>query len=91
MSFKSNGLNKINEIGSVGFGKGSVRNKYGYVTVDDAAAVEANGYFNSVADRLSVGDQIDASLDVDATASLKCYVVTSVTGGVVQIAAQTTA
>ncbi|WP_057464470.1 hypothetical protein [Pseudovibrio sp. POLY-S9] len=89
--FKTSGINKICEIGSVGTGKGSVRNKHGYLTVDDAATVEANGYFNDAADMLIKGDQIDATLDVDALPRLKCYVVTSVADGVVQIAAQTTA
>jgi|GEM_PF-2712138 len=59
---------------------------YSLVTNDDWVTVNAAGYFNSVADILEKGDQIIATVDVDATPQLRLLVVTDVTGGVVSIA-----
>ncbi|WP_321337912.1 hypothetical protein [Breoghania sp.] len=90
MAFKASGFNKINEIGSIGTGKGSVKNKHGYVTPDDAATVETAGYFDEIADQLNVGDQLDISLGVPDAPALKLYIVTTNVAPVA-IAALTTA
>ncbi len=59
---------------------------YSLVTTDDWATVNAAGYFNTAADVLEKGDQIIATLDVDATPQLRMLVVTDVSAGVVSIA-----
>ena len=47
---------------------------YGYRTVDNAAAVEANAYFDgAVGNGLNVGDVIIATLDTDGTPLTKLY------------------
>lgn len=58
-----------------------------YATNDAAAAVEAAGFFNSMANDLPVGSIIFASLDLDGTPTAKQYVVTANTGTVVTVAA----
>ncbi len=61
------------------------------VTTDDAAAFQAAAALNILAPHLTKGDQINATLDVDATPVRKGYVVTSATGATpVVIALQTT-
>lgn len=61
--------------------------KWAYATNDTAAAVEGAGFFNPIAAQLRVGDQIDASLDLDGTPARKDYMVTSIAAGVVTIIA----
>ena len=91
MAFVQNGISRIQTTGSVGVGAGSVRSVSHYVTNDDAATVQAGGYFDPAANQLVVGDVIMASLDLNgATPQLKIYIVTTNTGTVVTIAPQTT-
>lgn len=53
---------------------------------DDAATVEASGYFNGLAADLQVGEFIVARLDLDGTPKGKIYMVTGNTGTVVTVA-----
>jgi hypothetical protein len=85
-----NGVIRLIDHG-VAIGNGLNKNicKYMLATNDAAAAVEAAGYFNSMADTLVVGTQIDASLDLDGTPARKDYIVSANAGGVVTITAAT--
>ena len=58
---------------------------WGYRTADDEAAVETAGYFNEVADLLSVGDRILIHLDSDGTDTSEETWVTAIASGVVTI------
>lgn len=91
MAFLQAGLSRIQSTGSIGIGAGSVKSVLHYATNDDAAAVQATGYFNDAAGLLALGDVVFASLDLDSTPALKNYIVSANTGSVVTIAAQTTA
>jgi len=62
-----------------------------YVTADDRAAVETAGYFNALAKRVKAGDHIDCTLGFGGSIVRRNYVVTSVSSGVVAIAAQNVA
>lgn len=90
MAFALTGLKCISHLGSIGTGSGSVKKLFSYVTNDDAATVQAAGYFNSVAAQFSVGDVIIASLDLDGSPLMKNYVVTAASATAVTIALQTT-
>jgi hypothetical protein len=91
MSFELNGFKRVSTVGAIGNGPGSVKSICTYHTNDDAAAVEANGYFNGLANDLAKGDIIMAGLDIDGGPKLKNYIVTNIAAGAVTIAAQTTA
>lgn len=92
MAFNIKGWQRIGPIGTYGTGAGATKYKHGYVTEDDAAAVQTAGYFNSLSGQLNKGDQIDVTLDVDATPVRRDYVVTSANGAaVVVVAAQNVA
>lgn len=92
MAFNLDGFKRLASVGAIGTGTGSVKALCTYHTNDDAAAVEAAGYFNSLAPNdLRAGDIIMAGLDIDGTPALKNYIVTAVTATAVTIAAQTTA
>lgn len=54
-------------------------------TDDDIATIETAGYFNGLADVLQVGEVIKARLDLDGTALLRHYIVSSNTGSAVAI------
>jgi hypothetical protein len=74
-------------------GAATTKYRYGYVSADAAATVEAAGYFDAATTLLNPGDTIDAVMAVGGTPVLKSYVVTSnavATGGHVVIALQTT-
>jgi hypothetical protein len=60
--------------------------KWMYVTDDAHATVTGAGYFNGAADRLTVGDQIDASTGMSGTPAGRHYIVTANAGGVVTVA-----
>lgn len=77
MAFVVSGFKTITHIGSVDGAAGANRSMHGYVTNDDAAAVEAANYFLSIHARLKVGDQIHCSLDMDGTPIGRSYVVTA--------------
>jgi hypothetical protein len=81
------------EIGYVTIGAVKQLNyQHTLVTTDDASAVQSAAALNILAPYLNKGDQIDATLDVDATPVRKNYVVTSATGATpVVIALQTVA
>ncbi|MBS7545688.1 hypothetical protein [Ancylobacter oerskovii] len=91
MAFNMQGLKRFADGGVIGTGAGSVKGLFDYQTTDAAAAVEAGGYFNAAAGLLSIGSKIFASLEVGTATKAKTYVVTSNTGTVVTIAAQTVA
>lgn len=93
MAFLALGLKRITHVGAVGTGAGSVRSFWAYITEDDAAAVETSGYFNAfqaAGGDMRKGDVIMASLNVDATAALKFYLVSAVTQSAVTLAQLTT-
>lgn len=91
MAFKLEGFKRLASLGAIGTGAGSTRTFCTYHTNDDAAAVEASGYFNGLAPNdLRKGDIIMAGLDIDGTPMLKNYIVTNVTASAVTIAKQTT-
>ncbi len=56
-----------------------------YGTIDKAADVDTDGYFNSAADMLRVGDMIIGNVDTAATAQCGIFVVRSNSGGVVNV------
>lgn len=85
MAFVFAQFKPISHIGAIGTGPGSVRQLCSYITNDDAATVEATGYFNSLAKQLSVGDQILCSLDLDGTPQFKAYMVSAISAGVVTV------
>lgn len=85
MAFNAYGFKTVTHIGSVDGSAGSNRALHAYVTNDDKAAIETAGYFNSLSDRLKVGDIILASADMDGTPALYGYVVSSNAAGVVGI------
>ncbi|SNZ20949.1 hypothetical protein [Cohaesibacter gelatinilyticus] len=91
MAFQLNGFVRLASIGAVGSGANATKALCTYHTNDDAAAVEAAGYFDNLAKDLAKGDFIMAGLDIDGTPQLKNYIVTTIAAGVVTIAAQTTA
>lgn len=65
-------------------------NQWMFVTNDADTVVEAANYFNTAADRLVVGDQIFASIDVDGTPEMKNYIVSAISAGVVTVVLQAT-
>lgn len=91
MTYTASGFKTITHIGSAAGAAGSNRAFHGYVTVDDAAAVETSDYFLSIYARLKVGDVIMASLDIEGTPTVRTYVVATSAAGGVTIARETTA
>ncbi|MBG6211771.1 MULTISPECIES: hypothetical protein [Stappiaceae] len=88
MAFDADGFYTISHIGTVDPATpGTMRNFHGYVTNDDAAAVETGNYFLSIYDRLKVGDQVHCSLDMDGTPAGKSYVVSASSSTTVSITA----
>jgi len=77
MSFKQSGLSVL------AYANGFTL--YHYTTVDTAAEVDTEGYFNSASSQLRVGDRIMASADTDGTAAYGDFVVLSNSGGVVDV------
>lgn len=85
MAFAQTGLKAIATGGAVDTGSGSVKTIYSYVTNDTAELVEADGYFDGIAnDPLVAGDVIMAVVDADGSPGHRMYVVT-VGGGDVTI------
>ncbi len=90
MSFNLDGFKRLASVGAIGTGPGSTKSICTYHTNDDAAAVEAAGYFDELAPNdLRKGDIILAGLDIDGAPALKNYIVTNVTNAAVTIAKQT--
>lgn len=84
-------IRRINEGVAIGAGNANVVTIWQFATNDLATAVEAAGFFNSLADSMAVGDIIFASLDLDGTPQLKNYMVTAISAAkVVTVALQTT-
>lgn len=79
MAYNVKGLRRFDILGFVGNGAGSVKTLWGYTTNDDAATVEATGYFDAMIDQFQVGDQVLASLDLDGTPVKRSYLISSVT------------
>lgn len=88
MAFELDGFKRLASLGAIGTGAGSVKSLCTYHTNDDAAAVEADGYFNDLKNDLNAGDIILCGLDIDAAPILKSYICRGVTGGNLVIAAQ---
>ncbi|WP_206201905.1 hypothetical protein [Terasakiella sp. SH-1] len=57
-----------------------------YATVDTAAVVDTNGYFNEAADMLRTGDMVMANVDTDGTPAAGIFLVSSSTGSNVDLA-----
>lgn len=57
-----------------------------YTTVDNTAAIETAGYFNSAVDMLRINDLMIVNIDTDGTPSTKFYIVTGNTGTSVTVA-----
>lgn len=57
-----------------------------YATVDTAADVDTNGYFNEAADMLRTGDMVMANVDTDGTPGAGIFLISSSTGGAVDLA-----
>lgn len=90
MAFNTYGFKTLSHIGTIDGSAGTMRSLHGYVTNDDAAAVETSGYFDTVAARVKSGDQLQVSLDLDGTPSIRTYVMTN-TANVITIARETSA
>jgi len=60
-----------------------------YTTVDPASDVDTQGYFNDAEEMLREGDMILANVDTDGAGSAGLFVVTSNTGGSVDVADMT--
>ena len=56
-----------------------------YTSVDDSAAIEGAGYFNSAVDMLRVNDLMVINIDTDGTPSTKFYIVTANDGSSVTV------
>lgn len=74
-----------------GDGADKVLNTARNITPDNAAAVEAAGYFNASVKRLPVNTIIDCVVEAGGSRKLKTYIVTANNGTAVTIAAQTVA
>jgi hypothetical protein len=60
-----------------------------YATTDAAAVVDTTGYFNPAADMLRVGDMMFANLDTAGTPRSGLLLVSSNSGGVVDVSDMT--
>jgi hypothetical protein len=89
MAFDPSALHRLDFMGRVGNGPGSVKYRYNYATLDTAAAVEAANYFNGAVQELAVGASIDAVMVLGGTPVRKAYVVTANSGTAVTIALAT--
>lgn len=77
MAYNKNGL-KLMHNASAADGGDTPKRFYSYVTNDNKAAVEANGYFDGALDNgFGAGDIIIAILDDDGTPLVKIYHVTA--------------
>lgn len=56
-----------------------------YATADAAADVDTGGYFDGAADMLHVGDMILANVDTDGTPGAGIFLVSSSSGGEVDV------
>ncbi len=56
-----------------------------YATADAAAEVDTGGYFDGAADMLRAGDMILANVDTDGTPGAGIFVVSSSSGGEVDV------
>ena len=60
-----------------------------YATADIAGDVDTSGYFNDAADMLRTGDMVMANVDTDGTPQAGIFLVSSSTGGTVDLADMT--
>ncbi|MCR6633152.1 MAG: hypothetical protein NVV74_25660 [Magnetospirillum sp.] len=60
-----------------------------YTTGDAAAAVDGAGYFNAAADMLRAGDIIIANVDAASAPKAGLFLVSTVSGGVVDVSDMT--
>ncbi len=87
MAYSADGFRTLDYIGTVSAGTPGTNTKIlGYVTNDDAATVETANYFLPVYQRLSKGDQIQATLSISGTPVGRMYVVTASSSTTVTIA-----
>ena len=80
MAFSKDGLMLV-----AGSKAGNAPQMWTYKTNDLATEVDGSGYFNAVASILKVGDVIYVHADADSTPAFGFHVVTSNTGGVVDV------
>lgn len=57
-----------------------------YTTTDAAAVVDTEGYFDTAADMVRVGDMIMANVDTDGTPAAGIFLVNANASGVVDVA-----
>ena len=57
-----------------------------YKTVDDTAAIETSGYFDSAVEMLRKNDLLVINIDTDGTPATKFYIVTANDGSSVTVA-----
>ncbi len=87
MPFDLKGLNRLNQLGTVG--NVATPSLWTYSTNDTHAQVIAAGYFNAQAPFMRPGDVILAITGIGGTPVYRNYVVTAVTATVVTITAVT--
>lgn len=90
MTYQSYGFKTISHIGSIAGLAGTNLALHAYVTSDDGPTVETSGYFNTLAKRLKVGDQITVTLGVGGTVQLRNYFVATNDGTTVTIGREST-
>ena len=82
MAYNAQGHERMQDGPSIGSGAASVKKLHFYVTNDDRAAVETNGYFDTAAERFQTGDVIICSMDLDGTPAGAMYLVVRTAGDI---------
>lgn len=79
MAYYDKALSRIASGGVLSSSATRGQSVFSYLTNDDAAAVQTSGYFNDAGPRLTKGDVILASLDLDGTPEARAYLVSAAT------------
>lgn len=87
MPYAAQGHYRFPDGPSIGSGDGSVKKMHMYVSNDDVATVETDGYFDTAYEQFQTGDIINCSLDIDGTPARKDYVVVRTAGDIALTAA----
>jgi hypothetical protein len=82
MAYAAQGHERMQDGPSIGSGIASVKKMHFYVTNDDRAAVETNGYFDTAAERFQTGDIIFCSMDLDGTPAFAAYGIVRTAGDI---------
>jgi hypothetical protein len=83
MAFDRNGLSLMGDRATIGTGKGSTKRTWSYFTNDALTVVEANGYFDALAENgFNHGDIVMVSADLDGTPAGQLYVAVVTSGDV---------